>query len=98
MLEWLTAVNNFVWGPCMLVLLFGTGLYLTIGLRFFTIRNFARGLRHAWAGRRPDSEKGEISPFNALMTALAEISAPATSWVLPRPFIWAARARCSGCG
>ncbi len=71
MLEWLTSVNNFVWGPCMLVLLFGTGLYLTIGLRFFTIRNFARGLRHAWAGRRPDSEKGEISPFNALMTALA---------------------------
>ncbi len=71
MLEWLTSVNDFVWGPCMLVLLFGTGLYLTIGLRFFTIRNFARGLRHAWAGRRPDSEQGEISPFNALMTALA---------------------------
>ncbi|WP_077073128.1 alanine/glycine:cation symporter family protein [Mailhella massiliensis] len=70
-MEWLTLINNFVWGPCMLVLLFGTGLYLTIGLRFFTIRNFARGLHHAWAGRRQDSEHGEISPFNALMTALA---------------------------
>lgn len=70
-MEWLTGINNFVWGPCMLVLLFGTGLYLTVGLRFFTIRNFARGLRHAWAGRRSDSSSGEISPFNALMTALA---------------------------
>ena len=70
-MEWLTLVNNFVWGPCMLMHLFGTGLYLTIGLRFFTIRNFARGMRHAWAGRRQDSEHGEISPFNALMTALA---------------------------
>ena len=70
-MEWLTLVNNFVWGPCMLVLLFGTGLYLTVGLRFFTVRNFARGLRHAWAGRRSNSEHGEISPFNALMTALA---------------------------
>ena len=70
-MEWLTQVNNFVWGPCMLVLLFGTGLYLTVGLRFFTIRNFVRGLRHAWAGRRQDFEHGEISPFNALMTALA---------------------------
>ena len=36
MMEWLTSINNFVWGPCMLVLLFGTGLYLTVGLRFFT--------------------------------------------------------------
>ncbi|HJD97596.1 sodium:alanine symporter family protein, partial [Mailhella massiliensis] len=70
-MEWLTHINNFVWGPCMLVLLFGTGLYLTIGLRFFTIRNFARGMRHAWAGRGQDAGHGEISPFNALMTALA---------------------------
>lgn len=70
-MEWLGIVNNFVWGPCMLVLLFGTGLYLTVGLRFFTIRNFARGMRHAWAGRGQDSAHGEISPFNALMTALA---------------------------
>ncbi|WP_446423905.1 alanine/glycine:cation symporter family protein [Mailhella sp.] len=71
MMEWLTSINNFVWGPCMLVLLFGTGLYLTVGLRFFTFRNFGRGLRHAWAGRFIRSDKGEISPFNALMTALA---------------------------
>jgi len=70
-MEWLSAINNFVWGPCMLVLLFGTGLYLTAGLRFFTFRYFWHGLRHAWMGRKHTSEHGEISPFNALMTALA---------------------------
>jgi len=71
LMELLTSINNFVWGPVMLVLLVGTGLYLTIGLRFFTIRNFGRGLRYAWSGRKSSSTQGEITPFNALMTALA---------------------------
>ncbi|MCF0254077.1 MAG: sodium:alanine symporter family protein, partial [Duodenibacillus sp.] len=70
-MQWLVELNNFVWGPCMLVLLFGTGIYLTIGLRFFTFRHFAGGLRNAWQGRGHHQGAGEISPFNALMTALA---------------------------
>ena len=70
-MSWLGAVNNVVWGPGMLVLLVGTGLYLTIGLRFFTFRNMGRGLKNLWIGRKHQSSKGEISPFNALMTALA---------------------------
>ena len=70
-MQWLGAVNNVVWGPGMLVLLVGTGLYLTLGLRFFTFRNIGRGLRNLWIGRRNQSAQGEISPFNALMTALA---------------------------
>lgn len=44
-MNWLKAVNDVVWGPGMLVLLVGTGLYLTIGLKFFTFRNFFRGLK-----------------------------------------------------
>ena len=67
-MNWLKAVNDVVWGPGMLVLLVGTGLYLTIGLKFFTFRNFFRGLKNLWAGRNNQSEQGEISPFNALMT------------------------------
>lgn len=70
-MDWLTQINNVVWGPGMLVLLVGTGLYLTIGLRFFTFRNFTRGLKNLWEGRQDQSTRGEISPFNALMTALA---------------------------
>lgn len=56
----------------MLALLVGTGLYLTVGLKFFTFRNFFRGLKNLRAGRSNQSEQGEIPPFNAgPMNALA---------------------------
>ena len=42
-MAWLKSVNDVVWGPGMLVLLVGTGLYLTVGLKFFTFRNFFPG-------------------------------------------------------
>lgn len=57
-MAWLKSVNDVVWGPGMLVLLVGTGLYLTVGLKFFTFRNFFRGLKNLWAGR-------SISPSRA---------------------------------
>ena len=31
--------QRVIWGPGMLILLIGTGLYLTVGLRFYTFRN-----------------------------------------------------------
>ena len=65
------AVNGFVWGPVMLVLILGTGLYLTLGLRFLPIRHIADGFRLIWQGRKEDKQEGEISPFNALMTSLS---------------------------
>lgn len=61
-MKWLSQINDVVWGPGMLVLLVGTGLYLTIGLRFFTFRNFTRGLKNLWEGRQDQSTRGEISP------------------------------------
>lgn len=33
------AINDFVWGPVMLVLLMGTGIFLTIRLKFLPWRN-----------------------------------------------------------
>ena len=63
-------INNMVWGPGMLVLLVGTGLYLTIGLRFFSFRKIPEGFASLWKSRSATGD-GEISPFNALMTALA---------------------------
>jgi AGCS family alanine or glycine:cation symporter len=65
------AVNGFVWGPVMLVLILGTGLYLTLGLRFLPVRRIPEGFRLLWKGRKEDKEEGEISPFNALMTSLS---------------------------
>lgn len=68
----LTPINAVVWGPLMLVLLLGTGLYLTIGLRFMTFTDIPRGFRYLWAGRhQAEGAHGELSPFNALMTALS---------------------------
>ncbi|MGB5965951.1 MAG: sodium:alanine symporter family protein, partial [Sulfurimonadaceae bacterium] len=57
------AVNGFVWGPVMLILILGTGLYMTLGLRFLPVRLIPEGFRLIWKGRKEDKEEGEISPF-----------------------------------
>ena len=67
----LSPINNFVWGPVMLVMLVGTGLYLNIGLKFFPFRNWMSAYKCLWQGRQHQSDRGEISPWNALMTAIA---------------------------
>ncbi len=68
----LSSLNSIVWGPGMLVLLVGTGLYLTLRLRFLSLRSIPKGFKLLWQGRsKDDSLEGELSPFNALMTALA---------------------------
>ena len=69
--EILNQISSFVWGPVMLVLLVGTGFYLTLGLHFFSFRNWIPAYKCLWQGRKDQSKEGEISPWNALMTALA---------------------------
>lgn len=64
------SVNAVVWGPIMLVLLLGTGIFLTIGLRGMTITRIPYAFGQLLKGRKGSGE-GEISPFNALMTALS---------------------------
>ena len=64
------AVNGFVWGPVMLVLILGTGIYLTLGLKGMTISHIPYAFRQLLEGRKGSGE-GEISPFNALMTSLS---------------------------
>lgn len=63
-------VNGLVWGPPMLVLILGTGLFLTAGLRFMPLRRLGYGCRMLWRGRH-EMGKGDITPFNALMTSLS---------------------------
>lgn len=63
-------LNGIVWGPVMLVLILGTGLYLTLGLAFMPLRRIGYGFRMLWQGRHSDAE-GDITPFNALMTSLS---------------------------
>lgn len=64
-------INGIVWGPLMLALILGTGLYLSLGLKFMPIRMIIEGFRLIFKGRKEDRKEGEISPFNALMTSLS---------------------------
>lgn len=69
----LTVVDDFVWGPVMLVLLVGTGIWLTVRLRFRTWRNLGYAIASTFSRESRNAVRGEgdIPPFSALMTALA---------------------------
>jgi AGCS family alanine or glycine:cation symporter len=69
--EWIKILNGIVWGPAMLVLILGTGLYLMLGLKLMPIFKLAYGSKMLWKGRESDSNQGDISAFNALMTSLS---------------------------
>lgn len=72
--EIISMINGFVWGTPMLVMILGVGLFLSIGLRLMPILKLGTGFKLLWSGRIPDKDKqikGEISPFNALMTSLS---------------------------
>jgi AGCS family alanine or glycine:cation symporter len=69
--DFVDVVNTVVWGPIMIVLLVGTGLYLTIRLRFLQLRFFSHAVK-CITGRYDDpAEKGDISHFQALCAALS---------------------------
>ncbi len=58
--------------PIFALLLLGTGVYLTIILRFMSITRIPAGFIMLWKGRKPgDGAEGEITPFAALATALS---------------------------
>lgn len=70
--DFLTLVDDVVWGPIMLVLLVGTGAFLTVRTKAMCWRNLPYALRSVLSkdARRKKGE-GDVSPFSALTTALA---------------------------
>lgn len=66
-------VDDFVWGPVMLVLLVGTGIFLTIRTGFLPWRNLPYALKSTLSkeARTKSRGEGDVSPFSALTTALA---------------------------
>lgn len=66
-LRWL---SGLVWGEFMLVLILGTGLFLMLRLKAVPLRNIGPGFRELIRGRKSVGA-GDISSFNALMTALS---------------------------
>jgi AGCS family alanine or glycine:cation symporter len=67
----LTQLNALVWGKPMLVMIFGTGIFLMFGLRFMPLLSLGKGFKLLWQGRGKTDKEGDISPFNALMTSLS---------------------------
>lgn len=65
----LATLSGWVWGPPMLTLLVGTGLYLTVILKGMQFRALPHALRLIF--HKDHGHAGDISHFAALMTALA---------------------------
>ncbi len=88
----LKRADDLVWGPGMLFLLLGTGLYLTVRMRFLPLRNLGAALRCAASREtRGGGGGGKVSSLGALTTELAvtigtgNIIGVATAMVLGGP-------------
>lgn len=65
------ALDRFLWGPGTLALLLGTGVFLTLRTHFLPWRNLGRALRSILSREARVGGEDGVSPFSALMTALA---------------------------
>jgi AGCS family alanine or glycine:cation symporter len=85
-------ISGIVWGPPLLILLVGTGIYLTIRLSFLQFSTLPYALKLAFSKKHQDQKsKGDITHYQALTTALAatigtgNIAGVATAVVLGGP-------------
>lgn len=65
----LNAVDNFLWGIPLIVLILTVGIYLTVRLRGLQLRKLPKAL--AYMVRNEEEGEGEVSSFGALCTALS---------------------------
>ena len=76
-MEILMSINDFlngiVWGSYMLILLLGTGIYLSIRNKFLQVTKVVYIGKHTLGRilKKPEKGEGDITPFQALTTALA---------------------------
>ena len=70
--NFLVTIDDFVWGPFMLTILVGTGIFLTIRCRFLSWRTLGYAIKSTLSKEARQAEgEGDVSPFAALCTALA---------------------------
>lgn len=67
--KFLTQLDAIVWGPPLLILLLGTGLYLTIKLKCLQVTKLPKALSFLF--KDEEDGKGDVSSFGALCTALS---------------------------
>lgn len=72
-LDILGKINGILWGTPSLILLFGTGLFLTFALRGLQFRKLMYAFKLGFTKEKEEDAKaeGDVSNFKALMTALA---------------------------
>ncbi len=71
MQAFLNKASDLVWGPPLLILLVGTGIFLTFRLGFLQLRSLPYALKLAFSRNQDKKSEGDISHFQALMTAMA---------------------------
>lgn len=95
----LNEMNDLLWGPVMLVFLVGTGIFLTVRLKFLTWKNLMFALLEVFRkspGENSSDASGDVSAFQALATSLAatigtgNITGVATAMVAggPGALVW----------
>ena len=67
------AINGFVWGLPMLVLLMGAGLFLSLRTGFVQFRKFGHAMKNTIGKifQKTEAKAGSVTPFQAMTTALA---------------------------
>ncbi len=70
-----TKINNFVWGPYMIALMIGTGLFLTLNTKFLQFRKFGYAIKNTiggmFSGKHRSGDESGVSSFQAVATAMA---------------------------
>ena len=68
-----SAINGFVWGVPMMILIVGTGVYLTVFTGFLQFRKFGYTMKNTIGKcfQKVEAKAGAVTPVQALTTALA---------------------------
>lgn len=66
-----TKLNEFIWGPVLILAIVAAGIYLTAGCRFVQFLKFPKVLKETIARKKRKDLEGDITPFQALNVALA---------------------------
>ena len=72
--NYVASANSWLWNIFLIILLCGTGIYYTIRLRFIQIRKFTEGFKLVFGNftlKGKKGEKGEMSTFQSIATAIA---------------------------
>ncbi len=71
LLQFLESISAVIWGPPLLILLVGTGIWLTFRLAFIQLRLLPYSLKQVFSTSHDSKAEGDISQFQSLMTAMA---------------------------